>query len=189
MLKWTSSLFFHTGHVMCSLFFLFDSYFIWNTPKTTKNCWPSPHWKYVNLQPLLLGLFHGSNGLYLLKSISINFVWIHTGHVMCSLAHLDFFYLKYTPNNPELAHCPHWKHGHSQTLLSLLHGSNGLKHISISVVWIHTGHVMCSLAHLDLSFIWKTPKTAQNWPLVHSESMTIHTQFLVSSMDPMDCFG
>ena len=115
MLKWTSSLFFHTGHVMCSLFFLFDSYFIWNTPKTTKNCWPSPHWKYVNLQPLLLGLFHGSNGLYLLKSISINFVWIHTGHVMCSLAHLDFFIW----NTPQIIQ--NWPIAHTESMDILRH--------------------------------------------------------------------
>ena len=53
----------YTGLVMCGWTHLASS-FIPNTPQTT-----SPRWKYVNLQTLL-GLFHGSNQLYLLKLIS-----------------------------------------------------------------------------------------------------------------------
>jgi hypothetical protein len=57
---------------------------------------------------------------------------------------------------------------HFQTGFGLFHGSNGLylvKFISISLVWIHTGHVMCtSWTHVDPSFVPYTPKITWNWP-------------------------
>ncbi len=101
-----------------------------------------------------------------------------------------------TQNSPELAQPTlQRKHGNFQTDFAVSHGSRRLyllKLISISLVWIHAGHVMlCSWTHLDP---FKIPNTYQKQPTAvgpahinHTESMAIFSQFLASSMDTMDC--
>jgi hypothetical protein len=138
-------------------------------------------------------LFHGSNGLHLLKLISISLEWTHSGHVMCSWSELDP-HLTLSPNIQEPGSgCgyeePVWRH--FQTGLGLFHGSNGLyllKLISISLEWTHSGHVMCSWSELD-------PHCLTSSPIIQLRSCCCHRianpaifrQFLASSMDPMDC--
>ena len=41
-----------------------------------------------------IGVLCRSDGLYLLKRISVSLVWIHTGHVMCVWTHLDPFFIR-----------------------------------------------------------------------------------------------
>ena len=101
-----------------------------------------------------------------------------------------------TQNSPELAQPTlQRKHGNFQTDFAVSHGSRRLyllKLISISLVWIHAGHVMlCSWTHLDP---FKIPNTYQKQPTAvgpahinHTESMAIFSQFLASSMDTMKC--
>jgi hypothetical protein len=101
--------------------------------------------------------------------ISISLLWIHTGHVvMCSWTHLDpSFILPNTPKPTQIGLIsPHRKHDSFETVFGIFHGSHGLwllKVIIISLLWIHTGHVvMCSWTHLDPSFILpNTPKPTQ----------------------------
>jgi hypothetical protein len=62
---------------------------------------------------------------------------------------------------------PHSKHGNFETVYCHFHGSSGLyllKLISISLVWIHDGCVVCIWTHLDPFVIPNTPTRAWNWP-------------------------
>jgi hypothetical protein len=78
---------------------------------------------------------------------------LDTGHVMCSCTHLDASLISNTRKTAwNWPISPYRKHGNAVTVFDLLHGSNGLfllKLISrISLLWIHTAHVMCSWTHL-----------------------------------------
>jgi hypothetical protein len=149
-----------------------------------------PVWRHFQT---VFGLFHGSNGLYLLKLISISLEWTHSGHVMCSWTGLDTSFI---PNTPKTAKknwpSPHRKHGHFQTVFCFFHGSNGLhllKLISISLEWTHSGHLMCSLSELDPHCLTSSPHYSAKilqWPH-KSQPGAIFRQFLASFMDPMDC--
>jgi hypothetical protein len=64
---------------------------------------------------------------------------------MCSWTHL---HPSFIPNTPNIS----LKYGKFETVFGPLHGTNGLyllKLLIISLLWIHTGHVMCSWTHLD----------------------------------------
>jgi hypothetical protein len=62
--------------------------------------WPvSQHRKHHDNAQAVLGLCHGSNGLYLLKLISISLSCIHTRHVMCGWTHLDPSFIPDTQNS------------------------------------------------------------------------------------------
>ena len=125
-----------------------------------------------------------SNGLYLLKLLSISLVWIHTGHV--SVAGLIWTLLSYQThlNQPGTGPSAHTvrKHSNFQTVFWLLPWiqwtvSVQLISISVSLLWTHNGHVMCSWTHLDPSFIPITPKNCLDWPRSHKKAWQLWDSF------------
>ena len=89
------------------------------------------------------------------------------------------------------AQSPNSKHENFQTLLACPMEPMGLllvKLIIISLVWIHTRHVMRRWTHLD-PICWSStyPKQPGTGP-DHTASMAIFRHFLACPLEQMDCY-
>jgi hypothetical protein len=83
-------------------------------------------------------------------------LWIHTGHVMFSWTHFLGQHPK-QPGSGTVQHTENRKHGIFEPVFGLSHGCSRLcllKLFSIILLWIHTGHVMCSWIYLGWPCLW-----------------------------------